>query len=228
MCKSDPHHADDDAGTARQPRRHRHHAGDRREATPTDGSWDPLEGAVPRRPVLKAGGALAVSALAGCLGGGDGAAPDPVALADQQDCDVCGMVIENHPGPNGQIYFTSNSPEGHDEPARFDSLKQCLFPYLFRHREMGWSEEAIYVTDYSSVEYTVQSSGDKLFVSSHPGADAFERAGELTYVVGSDVEGAMGPDFVPFAAEADAQEFVDEYGGEAISFSEIDAGVVGQ
>lgn len=215
------------------PRYHRRHRvecrGDRsNHRQPPDrggDSWD-VHG-LDRRTVLAASGAIGAAALAGCsLPGGE--RPEAVAITESAQCDVCGMVISQHPGPNGQIFFEDNAPEGHDNPARFDALKQCLFPYLFQHHEMDWTARAIYVTDYSSVDYDVQDEGGTLLVSSHPEAAAFATAEDLHYVVGSDVEGAMGPDFVPFSVEADATSFADEYGGEVLTFSEIDEGVVGR
>jgi nitrous oxide reductase accessory protein NosL len=184
---------------------------------------------VSRRRLLQAGGALAVGATAGCLGGnGGGEVPAAVALSGGLECDVCGMVIEKHPGPDGQLFFEANEPEGHGPPARFDSLKQCLFPYLLERRARGWTESAVYVTDYSTVEYTVSTEGDTRVVSSHPEAAAFGDATTLHFVVGSSIEGAMGPDFVPFSVRGDADEFAAEYGGDVVGFDDIDEAVVGR
>lgn len=184
-------------------------------------------GSITRRHVLGTGGAVIAGAVAGCLGG-DGTAPAAVSLAGGLQCDVCGMVIEKHPGPNGQAFFAENGPEAHEPPARFDSLKQCLFPYLFERRARGWSETGVYVTDYSGVDYDVGDEGDTTVISSHPEAAAFADATGLHYVVGSDVEGAMGPDFVPFSERSDADDFVIEYGGDVLAYGDIDEAIVGR
>ena len=181
-----------------------------------------------RRTVLGAGATLGVAALAGCTNLGGSAPPAAMSLTDGQACDVCGMVIEKHPGPDGQIFYQKNAPEGHDNPARFDSLKQCLFPYLLEHEQLGWRTAAVYVTDYSSVEYTVTDEGGSPVISSHPEAKAFAPAADLSYVVDSDVEGAMGPDFLPFSNAEDAEAFAAEYGGDVLGFDEIDEGVIGK
>lgn len=174
-----------------------------------------------------AAGATGVGfALTGCLGGPGG--PDPVRLRGGVDCDVCGMVIGKHPGPTGQIFYREQSPQGHANPARFDSLKQCFFPYLFEHRQRGWSASALYVTDYSAVDYTVETAADEPHISSHPEPGAFAAAKDLHYVVGSRVIGAMGPDFIPFADRADADAFSADFGGEVLSFGAIDEGVIGR
>ncbi|WP_137286482.1 nitrous oxide reductase accessory protein NosL [Halorussus salinisoli] len=184
-----------------------------------------------RRSVLRAGALGVAASLAGCLGGltgDDGDVPDPISVAGGLDCDACGMVVEKHPGPNGQIFYDGDSPEGHDNPARFDSLKQCFFPYKLEREGMGWNLDAGYVTDYSSVDYDVSTQGGTTTISSHTEPESFARATDLQYVVDSEVEGAMGPDFVPFSTQGDAESFADEYGGEVVAYGDIDEGIVGK
>ena len=145
---------------------------------------------VTRRTVLATGASTAAVALAGCTSSsfGGGSAPDPIALDAGQACDNCGMVIQKHPGPVGQVFFRDNAPEGHDNPAYFDALKQCMFPYRLERESLGWNVVAQYVTDYSAVDYTVTTEGGDSFISSHVGADAFAPAEELYYVVESEVK----------------------------------------
>ncbi|WP_458207980.1 nitrous oxide reductase accessory protein NosL [Haladaptatus sp. NG-SE-30] len=184
-----------------------------------------------RRNVLRVGALGIATSLAGCIGNvlqGNGDVPEPVAVGGGLDCDACGMMIKKHPGPNGQIFYESNSPKGHDNPARFDSLKQCFFPFKFEHEQQGWNLVAGYVTDYSSVDYDVSTQGGTTTISSHTEPESFARAKELQYVVDSKVEGAMGPDFIPFSKQSDAKSFADEHGGEVIAFGDIDEGVVGK
>lgn len=183
-----------------------------------------------RRRVLRASAVGIGASLAGCVDGfagdGGGDAPDPVSLADERDCDSCGMVIGNHPGPNGQLFFEGEGPAGHENPARFDSLKRCFFPYRLERERRGRTVVAGYVTDYSAVEYDVSTRGGAATISSHADAASFARAEELRYVVDSDVEGAMGPDFVPFSEAADAESFADEYGGRVVGYEDIDEGLL--
>jgi len=184
--------------------------------------------AVGRRTVLAAGASAAAVALAGCSSFGGGSAPEPIALDAGQACDDCGMVIRNHPGPVGQVFFADNAPEGHDNPAHFDALKQCMFPYRLERESRGWTTVAQYVTDYSGVDYTVTTEGGDSYVSSHVEAGAFAPAEDLYYVVESEVRGAMGPDFVPFSAEADATAFAEAYGGEVVEYGDIGEGLIGK
>ena len=181
-----------------------------------------------RRRLLALGGGVAAASLAGCLGGGTGSAPDPVGLSGGLQCDECGMVIEMHPGPNGQIFYRDRSPEGHENPARFDSLKSCLFPYKLAHERLDWEAAAVYVTDYSAVDYELGEEGGTTYVSSHVAADAFASAADLVYVVESEVEGAMGPDFLPFSDDGEADAFAADHGGQVVAYDEIDEGLIGR
>lgn len=180
-----------------------------------------------RRSVLVHSGAAATLALAGCLGDSD-ETPAPVAITSDAACDNCGMIISKHPGPNGEMFYADTAPDSHDPPFWFDSLKMCLFPMLLEGRELGYEATAIYATDYSSVEYELQTEGEKTFISSHTDPTSLAKAQDLTYVVGSDVEGAMGPDFIPFSNPDEAASFADDYNGRTVDFEDIDEGMVGR
>ncbi|RQG91817.1 nitrous oxide reductase accessory protein NosL [Natrarchaeobius chitinivorans] len=176
-----------------------------------------------RRSVLVGVGALAVGGLAGCLGDegpAETAPAEPIALTDGETCDVCGMVIEDHHGPAGQLFFEDGEPEDRDGPARFDSLVE-LRNYLEERTQRGWELREAFVTDYSSVQYDLVERNGTTYVSSHVDAAAFADATTLSYVVDSAVEGAMGPDYVPFSEAADAEEFVDENGGEIRQWDDL-------
>lgn len=172
--------------------------------------------------------AISGIALAGCLGGPDTSSPDPITLPTGADCDNCGMVIDQHPGPNGQLFYEENQPANHDEPFRYDALKQCFFPDLLESQQLGWTATGRYVTDYSNVEYTLQTDDDTTYISSHTGAASFAPAADMTYVVGSEVEGAMGPDFIPFSSRDDAEAFTTEHGGDLVAYDDIDEGLIGK
>ncbi|MEF8773692.1 MAG: nitrous oxide reductase accessory protein NosL [Halobacteriales archaeon] len=182
--------------------------------------------AVGRRVVLGAG-AVALGGLAGCLGLGGEDTPRAQTVPDGTPCDVCGMVVTKHPGPNGQLFLSDATPDGHANPARFDSLKKCHFPYLFDQQDRGLSVAAEYVTDYSSVDYDLTTEGNTTYVNSHAEADAFAPAADLYYLVESDLQGAMGPDFYPFSEEADARSLADEHGGSVVEYDDITPALVG-
>jgi len=191
-----------------------------RAAATGDGDADPpAPVTMPRRRYLAASAAVAGAALAGC--GGNGEVPAAVTLTDADSCDVCGMIITAHPGPNAEIFYANNAPEGHDNPAHFCSTWEA-FQYDFRKQDEGWQREVFYVTDYSSVDYEVYTESGKTFITSHPEASAFVDATTVTFVVRSDVNGAMGKDLIAFGEEADAEAFQGEYGGDLLSFGDVD------
>ncbi|KTG27025.1 nitrous oxide reductase accessory protein NosL [Haloferax profundi] len=178
---------------------------------------------VTRRTTLKALAVGTTVGLAGCLGGDSASKPAPIDLSGGKEDDQGGMVIGLHAGPNGQIFYRDNAPDGHENPAWFHTLSMGLFPYYFEHEQMGWNETAIYVTDYSVVDYSLTSDGGDTFISTHTGADTFGDATEMTYVVGSAVLGGMGRDLIPFSSADDADVFVEDHGGSTVGFTDITA-----
>lgn len=179
-----------------------------------------------RRTVVGSVAALiCTSGLSGCSrltdSRSDRQTPTPVDLSENKLDDRGGMVIGNHGGPNGQIFYEDNSPAGHDNPAWFHTLTFGLFPYYFEHREEGWTATAIYVTDYSTVEYSVRSGRNQTSISAPTAPETFGDARAMTYVADSGVSGGMGPALLPFSVSADAQAFADEHDGRTIAFDAI-------
>ena len=170
-----------------------------------------------RRRVLA--GTATLVALAGCQSG-DGDAPAPVTIEDGENCDQCGMVISDHPGPVGETYYQENTPTGHDEPARFCSTT-CTYRHRFAKEQEGWAPAATFLTDYSAVDYDVRTDGGATVLTHHLEASAFAPTSALTVVANSDVQGAMGTAIVPFSDSADAESFAEEYGGQTLPAEEI-------
>lgn len=166
-----------------------------------------------------------LSATSGCLGGGSAdavrATRTPVDLSGDKRDDNGGMVIGKHGGPNGQIFYVDNTPDGHENPAWFHTLSFGLFPYFFRHRQLGWEAEAIYATDYSAVDYTISSRDGQPVISAPTAPGTFGNARELRYVAGSDIHGGMGPDLIPFSNPSDLQTFIDDHGGRSMAFGDL-------
>ena len=178
---------------------------------------------VRRRSLLAAAGSATSLAIGGCLGSGSdagGDAPAAVTIPAGATCDVCGMTIRQHPGPTTQIFYAEQRPSGHDNPARFDSTWEA-FQYDFQRRDRGWTRTAFYVTDYSSVDYEIFTEAGTTFVSTHPVAEAFTPASDVTFVVGSSVQGAMGRDLIAFSDDEDATEFAAEHGGSEAAFDDV-------
>lgn len=205
------------------------------EATARDPrDHDALTSEFSRRRLCTALAAGAATALAGCSGGGGsnggqttGDVPAAVTLTTDDACEVCGMIIPNHPGPTTEIFYPGREPSGHENPARFDSTWEA-FQYDFDRQDEGWERAVMYVTDYSAVEYDVfEESGDRL-ISTHPQAESFTTAAEVTFVAGSEVKGAMGRDLIAFSAAADAESFEGEYGGERVTVDEVTPELIAQ
>ncbi len=173
-----------------------------------------------RRLLVGCAGAIAL-ASAGCLGDDD---VEPISLGGERACDVCGMIIADHPGPVGQIHFVDDEPEG-GRPAQFCS-STCAYTYRFDAADAGREPLATFLTDYSLVDQAVIDHGDDVAFSSHVEADAFSSTAELTVVVGGDVIGAMGPDPIPFSDDADVDAFLAEYGGEPVDAESVDRATV--
>ncbi|MEM4782266.1 MAG: nitrous oxide reductase accessory protein NosL [Halalkalicoccus sp.] len=174
-----------------------------------------------RRSVLVAGGAL-IAGAAGCLEAGDDGdepVPEPVSLSGRE-CDGCGMVIGEHYGPNAQVFYEGGDPpEDRDGPAWFDSTTEAL-GYHEQQERRGQDKLAMYVVDYSRVDYEIHDR-DAPHLSTHAEADAFVDAREATFVLGSEVLGAMEPDPIPFSDPEDAEGFADEHGGDVVGFGEL-------
>jgi nitrous oxide reductase accessory protein NosL len=178
-----------------------------------------------RRRLLGAAATTATVALAGCAGGGGGGdVPEPVTLTTGDTCDVCGMVIPNHPGPSSEIFYADQEPNGHPNPARFDSTWEA---FQFDFAREDWERQAFYVTDYSSVDYEIRTDDGQKLISTHPQKEAFVGAETVTFVVGSEVVGAMGKDLIAFSEASDAESFRDEHGGELATMDDVTPTMIG-
>ncbi|MDY7082219.1 MAG: nitrous oxide reductase accessory protein NosL, partial [Halobacteria archaeon] len=102
------------------------------------------------------------------------------------------------------------------------------FPYYFEHQRLDWKIAEAYVTDYSVVDYDVTTNKGKSYISSHTSPESFGVAEEMFYVVGSDLQGAMGADFIPFSSESDASSVGSDYGGEVVRFDGITPAMLGR
>jgi nitrous oxide reductase accessory protein NosL len=163
------------------------------------------------------------------FGSDNGERPDPVDLSGGKFDDRGGMEIGPHGGANGQIFYENETPPERDGgPFWFHTLVFGFFPFYFDRRNRGWETTAMYVTDFSAVEYEVQQRDGTPTMPSPTAPDTFGDASELTYVMDSSVRGGMGPDLHPFSDEQDADAFVSEYGGEPVAFDDLTPAVVEQ
>lgn len=181
-----------------------------------------------RRSLLATVALGSVGLLAGCLGDED--VPEPVALDEGQACDNCDMQIDMHPGPAGQAFYPDDQPaalpdDREDGVAWFCSTR-CTYAFTFDQEDHDYDPAVMYATDYSGVDFELATDGDATAISSHLAAGAFEALEELTLVVDSDVEGAMGASLIGFADESDAAEFEATHGGDLFEHDEITPDVI--
>ncbi|MDS0223536.1 nitrous oxide reductase accessory protein NosL [Haloarcula sp. S1AR25-5A] len=169
-------------------------------------------------------GTATVVSLSGCLGTSEEL--EPASIESGGNCDQCGMVIDQHPGPVGQTYYQDNSPEGHDPPARFCSTN-CTYRHRFAKEQSGWTPAETFLTDYSATDYEVRTGGGKTIISRHVEPEAFASTGALTVVANSEIAGSMGTAIVPFSDSGDAESFAEEYGGQTLPAEDITRELVG-
>lgn len=173
-----------------------------------------------RRAVLGGVGAVCLGAIAGCLGEDEASGPEPISIDDEHSCDQCTMVVGNHPGPAGQAHYEDPTEVlDEDRPAQFCS-SLCAYTFTFDNESTA-EAEAIHLTDYSTVDYEVDSSDDPQTISRHLEAEAFANVSGLTLVADSEVEGAMGSSIIPFSDADEADSFQEEYGGEIYEHDDI-------
>lgn len=184
-----------------------------------------------RRTVLTGAAVVGLSALAGCLDDSDGTAdePDPITIEPDRACDNCTMRIGDYMGSAGQSFY--DDPEAvlgpgddTDRPAQFCSAR-CTYTFTFDNEEEA-EPVVSYLTDYSSVDWSVDTGGDAPKMSRHLDADAFAPPADLTLVVDSDVEGAMGRSLLGFSNADDAESFQAEHGGELYDHEDVSATLI--
>ncbi len=120
-------------------------------------------------------------------------------------CPVCGMIVSKYPAWVATVVWKDGRAD------HFDGAKD-LFKYLQALSEYapGRTRDAIttiVVTDFYDLKKV--------------------DAREAFYVIGSDVTGPMGHEFVPLATRADAEEFVkDHHGTKMLRFDEVTPAIV--
>ncbi len=128
--------------------------------------------------------------------------PDPVSIEAGDECHVCGMVITKFPGPKGEAITEKNQ-----QVRKFCSTRD-MFAWMLQPENVN-RDHTLYVHDMAQTDW--QSPVDTTLID----------AREAFYVVGSERTGAMGPTLASFATRSAAQEFIKEYGGHVLKYSEI-------
>ena len=163
---------------------------------------------VNRRLVLFSMGTLAVATILGCKEQSAHAVKhQPVAIADGDECHVCGMIINNFPGPKGQAYV-----QGADTPLKFCSTRD-LFAFLTQPEAQSVTRE-VYVHDMAVGDW------DK------PDDNAYTNGREAIYVICHPLRGAMGAALASFKDRHAAIQFAEQHGGKLIVFADVDVALI--
>jgi copper chaperone NosL len=149
--------------------------------------------------------ALLLTALLAACGGGERAQHQvPVAIRKGDMCAVCGMYIQDHPGPRAEAYV-----EGSAVPLKFGSTRD-FFAYVLQPDNAS-QLQSLYVQDSARIDWKHPSDAPQSFVD----------ARKASYVAWQPLPGGMGPTLASFADPADARAFIAEYGGQLLSFGDV-------
>ncbi|MER1967150.1 nitrous oxide reductase accessory protein NosL [Castellaniella sp. GW247-6E4] len=143
--------------------------------------------------------------LAGC-GGNDATQPPPAphAITSEAVGHYCGMNLDEHTGPKGQILLRDTS-----QPVWFTTIRQ-VFAYTLLPEEPK-AIRAIYVQDMGRAP-----------AGGSPPSDAWIDAREAYYLIEGGAIGGMGaPDALPFLHEEDAQASGRRHGGRVVRFEDM-------
>jgi nitrous oxide reductase accessory protein NosL len=129
---------------------------------------------------------------------------EPAAtIGAEERCPVCGMFVAKYPNWVTQVRLADGTVRS------FDGMKDLL-AYYFQPARYGGKEGAvreIWAKDYYTLTWL--------------------DARTAYYVVGSDIHGPMGPEFIPFASEKAAQAFArDHHGKQELPFASITEALV--
>lgn len=128
-----------------------------------------------------------------------------VAIESGDECHLCGMLITRYDGPKGEAF----RKEQGEKVFKFCSTQDLFSFYL--DPENTRNVDQMFVHDMSKMPWGKDSIDDKHFID----------ARTAWYVSGSKKMGAMGKTLASFSEQSDAQAFATEFGGQVVSFDEI-------
>lgn len=131
----------------------------------------------------------------------------PVAFETGDECHVCGMIITEYPGAKAQI-IPSRDKITHKFCSTQDMLSWWLQP------ENQHLKAEIYVHDIAKTPW------------SQPQDEHLIDARNAWFVVGSSLQGAMGPSLATYSDLEVAESVVVAKGGRVLSWDELDMSVL--
>lgn len=155
--------------------------------------------------------AMAALALlvASCGKPNDEATQFALAVQKGDICTVCGMEIDNQPGPRAEAYLAG-------KPVKFGSTRD--FMGFVTQPDIVHQLGRLYVQDVARIDWQ------------HPTGDphSFVDARTAYYVGWQNLAGEMGPTFASFTRKSDAEAFRRSHGGALLRFEQITPDLVAQ
>lgn len=131
----------------------------------------------------------------------------PVAFESVDECHLCGMIITEYPGAKAQITESRNKTTH-----KFCSTQDMLSWWLQPENQQLKAE--IYVHDIAKTPW------------SQPQDEHLIDARSAWFVVGSSLQGAMGPSLATYSDLEVAESVVASKGGRILSWDELDMSVL--
>ena len=117
----------------------------------------------------------------------------------------CNMIVEDHPGPKGQILLT-----GTEKAIWFTSVRDAVTFNLLP--EEAKNIAAFFVTAMDEAEWSHPEKQEGNWIN----------AQSALYVIKSNQLGGMGQmEVIPFKRQQSASNFVEKYGGKIVSYIDI-------
>ena len=133
---------------------------------------------------------------------------EAVQMEAGDECHLCGMLITRFDGPKGELF----RKEQGDHAYKFCSTRDMFSYYLDPENKRNVSQMLVH--DMSKMPWGTIDDGH------------FIDAKTAWYVSGSEKTGAMGKTLASFSTEKDAKAFAKEFGGNVLSFAEINLEVL--
>ncbi|MGD0281921.1 MAG: nitrous oxide reductase accessory protein NosL [Dissulfurispiraceae bacterium] len=128
----------------------------------------------------------------------------PVTPTENDKCPVCGMFVAKYPDMLAEIIFRDGTYAVFDGPK--DMFRYYLNMKKYNHLKNINDIDSIYVHEYYNLTFI---DGRKAY-----------------YVAGSDVNGPMGRELIPFLKEEDASAFRKDHKGKILRFGDITEAVL--
>ncbi len=133
-----------------------------------------------------------------------------VAMESSDECHLCGMLITHFDGPKGEVFRREQG----DKVFGFCSTRDMFSYYLDPENKRNVAQMLVH--DMSKMLWGSDSIDDKYFID----------AKTAWYVAGSEKTGAMGQTLASFSQKQDAAAFAKEFGGQVLTFKEINLDVL--